>query len=235
MTMNATLSQRRYRLGAHMFTRTARSFLWWLAIGVPVTFAVSIAFADVFAREMSIWIITASVFQWFVAVSAGIVIHQVLPSLIATGLTRREITAAFGVFGGLLCAAAVLLVAAGLFAEHALLTAFADEPLTVASRVEPSTFGETAARAARYLVVTPLYCSAGLAVGAAAMRLRSGGLQVPILLSAASVLALACMWFEYTSRWGAPAWLLAGFAFLAVTATAFVLLMRGAPIHAKRA
>ena len=27
MTMNATLTQRRYRLGVHMFTRTARSLL----------------------------------------------------------------------------------------------------------------------------------------------------------------------------------------------------------------
>lgn len=233
--MNATLARRRYRLGARMFLRSAKPFLWWLAIAAPVVLAVSIFFADVFAEETGLWIIAASVFQWFVGVTAGIVIHQVMPPLMAAGLTRREITAALGVFGGLLCAAAVLLVAAGLFAEHALLAAFADEPLTVASRVERPDLGETAARAARYLVVTPLYCSAGLTVGAAAMRLRPSRLQVPLLLSVASVLVLACMWFEFASRWGSPAWLLAGGALLAVTATAFVLLMRDVPMRPKRA
>ncbi|WP_035698712.1 hypothetical protein [Glycomyces tenuis] len=221
--MNATLAQRRYQLGARMFTRTARSFLWWLIGGSLVTFTISIVFSD--ALEIGAWTITASVFQWFVGVSAGIAIHQVLPAQIATGLTRREITAAFGVFGALLCAAAVLFVAAGLLVEHALLSAVADPSFTL---------GETAAQAARYLVVTPLYCSVGLALGAAEVRMRPNALQVPALLSAAAVLAAACMWVEYSSAWSA-AWTAAGIALIAAMAAAFVLLMRGAPVHPKRA
>lgn len=220
--MNATLSQRRYRLGSRMFIRTARSFLWWLAAGTPLTFAISIVFVD--ELDIGAWAVTGSIFQWFVGVSAGIAIHQVLPTQIATGLTRREIIGAFGVFGALLCAAAVLLVAAGFLAEHALLAAVAEPPVTL---------GETAAQAARYVVVTPLYCSVGLALGAAEVRLRLGGLNVLALLSAAAVLAVACMWAEYSSAW-TPEWIVAGLTLLAVMATAFVLFMRAAPVHPKR-
>lgn len=221
--MNATLTQRRYRLGAHMFTRAARSFLWWLIPGALLTFGISVVFAD--ELEIGAWTITASVFQWFVAVSAGVVIHQVMPSLVATGLTRREITAGLGVFGALLCAASVLLVAAGLFAEYALLAAVAEPPATL---------GETAGQAARYLLVTPLYCATGLFIGASEMRMRWRSFQLPAVFATAILLGGACMWLEYSQPWTLAA-TAAALALLAATAAAFVLCMRGAPIHPKQA
>lgn len=221
--MNATLSQRRYRLGAHMFTRTARSFLWWLIPGAALTFGISVVFAD--ELEIGAWTITASVFQWFVAVSAGIVIHQIMPALVATGLTRREVTAGLGVFGALLCAASVLFVAAGLFAEHALLAAVAEPPATL---------GETAGQAARYLLVTPLYCATGLLIGASEVRMRWRGYQLPVVFATAILLGGACMWLEYAQPWTLVS-TVAGLALFAGTATAFALCMLGAPIHAKRA
>ncbi|WP_156925846.1 hypothetical protein [Glycomyces arizonensis] len=234
--MNTTLAHRPYRLCMRLFTRTARSFLWWLVIGIPVTFAITIVFGD--AIEIGAWTIAASVFQWFVAVSAGMVIHLILPTQIATGLTRREITTAIGMFGALLCAASVLIVAAGFLAEHAMLAAL---------DADPAPLGETLAHAARYLLITPLYCSVGLAIGAAEIRMRPGGsfhgfVQVPAILVIAGLLGVACMWFEYSPAWSdtwsaasSVAWTGAGLAFLGVMAAAFVLLMRGMPVHPKRA
>lgn len=221
--MNATLAQRRYRLGARLFTRTARSFLWWLIGGAAVTFTISAVFADVL--DMAAWAVTASIFQWFVAVSAGMVIPLLLPAQIAMGLTRREVTGALGVFGALLCAGAVLIVAVGFLAEYVLLSALAEPP---------SSFSGALAQAARYLVVTPLYCIAGMVIGAVGARMRNNGVHASALLVAGAALAAVCMWFEYSAPWSAV-WAATALAFLGASTAVFTLVLRSIPIHPKRA
>ena len=220
--MESLLAQRRYRLGLQLATRSARQFFWWIAIGVPGTLAISLIFAD--ALEIGAWSITASILQWFVGIWSGMSIHLFLPTRIATGLTRREITVALAVHGALLSAGAVLIVAAGFFAEHALLSAVADPPLTL---------GETAVQAARYVLVTPLYCAAGLALGAAETRMRGGNAQVLAILLVAAALGVVCMAFEY-GQWWFPEWTPAGVGLIAALSAAFALFLRDVPVHPRR-
>ncbi|GAB3654626.1 hypothetical protein [Glycomyces tarimensis] len=220
--MKTVLARRRYRLGVQQFSRAVHAFRWWVIAGFPVTFGIAIVFADVI--ETGAWMITAAVFQWFVGIWSGVTVHYFLPSRVAMGLTRREATVSLAVFGALLTGAAVLVVALGLFAEYALLSAFAEPGLTL---------GETASRAARYLLVTPLYCCTGLALGAAAVRMRGGIGEVLLLIVTASALGVVCMAFEY-GEWWLPQWTPAGVALVAALAAAFVLLLRDAPVLQKR-
>ncbi|MCH7230046.1 hypothetical protein L0U85_04110 [Glycomyces sp. L485] len=221
--MTVLLTQRSQRLGVRLFTRAARDFRWWVIAGFPVTFAISLVFADVI--EIGAWRITASVFQWFVAIWSGLTVHTFFQAGLAMGLTRREATVSLSVFGALLSAAAIAVVAVGLLAEHALLSAVAGPHFTL---------GETAATASRYLLVTPLYCCAGLALGAVEVRWRGGNAKAMPLLVASGVLALACMAFEY-GQWWFPQWAPAGVGLAAALAAVFVLLLRDAPVQPKRA
>ena len=220
--MNHTLTTRRYTLGLRLAADALRAFRYWLLAGFVVTFGIGLVVAN--DLEIGAWAITSSILMWFLGVWSGMVVHTFLPTKLALGVTRREITVALALFGALLSAVAVLIVATGLFAEYALLSAVADPRFTL---------GDTAARAARYLLVAPLYCCAGMAIGAAEVRMRSNAAQVPVLLAAASVLALVCLSYEF-GTWWFPQWTLLGVALVAALAAAAALALRDAPIRPKR-
>ncbi|GAA1681571.1 hypothetical protein GCM10009830_30900 [Glycomyces endophyticus] len=219
------LARRRYRLGLSLFLGSARWLRWIVPAWVVLTPLLSLLFSD--AVETGLWRITATVFQWFVASVAGMWFYQNLPGTIARGVTRREVTTAYLIFGVLASVATAALVTAGALAEHALLTAFA----------EPAdTWAGTLATGARYLVITPIYFFTGALIGASAIRFGGGNLFTIIVLVAASghyagILALE---FEFFGTGGGLAlWLGVCLAVIAVLVAGVVAVVRTIPVRSR--
>lgn len=222
--MSTALAKRRYRLGASLLLGSAR-WLRWPLLSLAAVPVLSVVFIG--ALDNGLWSIAASVLQWFVAATAGIWLFTNLPTLLARGVTRRETTVAYLLFGGVASVAVAALATAGFAAEHALLDLFGD-PLRP--------WGETLANGARYLLVTPIYFFAGMFLGAAAMRFGDRTwFTVAVLIGAGGAYAgvLALEFGDLDGR--AAAWAATALGVVAVLAAASVLALRSVPVRPKRA
>lgn len=222
--MDDRLASRRYRLGLSLFRGSVLWLRWSLLLWVVATPILSVALSNVF--EVGLWTITASIFQWFVAVTAGFWIYQNLPASIARGITRRELTVAYLVFGALTTVGTAALVTAGFAAEHALLAWFA-EPF--------GTWGESLGQGARYLLITPIYFFTGTFIGAAAARFAGRAwFTIAVLLGTGlHYTGLLALEFRDLGSGGVAAWIAIALAVAAVLVTASVLTLRSAPVAAK--
>ncbi len=227
--MTTALANRRYRLGLSLFIGTVRWLRWYLLGWIVLTPILSVVFSS--AIETGLWSITASVFQWFVAATAGIWIFSNLPSTLARGVTRRELTVAYLVFGALASVATAAATTAGFAAEHALLALVA----------EPAgTLGEALGSGARYLLITPIYFFAGTLLGVLAARFSGNTWFTAAVLVGTGGLYAAVLSLEFNEAWFDPgqalaAWTAAALALTAALVTASALALRTIPIRAKRA
>lgn len=231
--MTTALSRRRYRLGLRLFTGAIAWTRYWILIGTVLSIAATAVVAAVRPDfEFSTWRFMVSVLQWFPAVTAGIWLYALLPVYISRGLTRREITVAFIVFGVLASAAAGLFAVLGFLAEHAVLDLVA-EPL--------DTWGGALASGARYLLVAPVYVFGATAVSSLAIRIGDGSalIAVPIALAALVYAGtLVIEFFELTvnsGEWTLLSWIIGGLALSAALVATSSLALRAAPIRAKKA
>ncbi|GAA2262435.1 hypothetical protein GCM10009853_014450 [Glycomyces scopariae] len=221
----ARLARRRYRLGLSLFFGSARWLRWIVLAWVVATPLLSVLFHD--AVETGLWSITATVFQWFVASVAGMWFYQNLPGTVARGVTRREITTAYMLFGLLAAVATAAVVTAGALAEHALLAAFA-EPV--------DTWAGTLAGGARYLLITPIYFLSGALIGASAIRFGGSHWFTIVVIAAASghyagVLALEFRFFG--SGGDLALWLGVCLAVIAVLAAGTAAVLRSLPVRSR--
>ncbi|RRS00810.1 hypothetical protein [Glycomyces terrestris] len=225
--MSTALAKRRYRFGAGLFLGSVRWLRWVLLAWIVLTPALSVVLADVI--ETGLWPITATVFQWFVACTAGIMLYQGLPGTLANGVTRREITTAYLVFGALATAGTAAAVTTGFAAEHALLAAFG----------EPAgSWTADLAAGARYLLITPIYFFTGALIGAAALRFGGSHWFSAIVLVAAAGHYAGVLALEFGFSGGAgmvAAWAAIGLAVIAILIAATVAALRDIPVRAGRA
>ncbi|MEU6248685.1 hypothetical protein [Glycomyces sp. NPDC047010] len=219
------LTGRRYRLGLAIALGAARPLRWILLAWIVLTPVMSLLLADVI--ETGLWLITATVFQWFVASAAGRWLYANLPGVLSRGVTRRELTTAYLVFGAIASLATTAIVTAGFAAEHALLTAAGNAT---------GTWGGALADGARYLLITPIYCFTGALIGAAALRFAGSTLFTLVVLVAAAgqytgVLALEFGFFDGGGN--LAAWAGICLAVTAVLVAGLAATLRTAPVRAK--
>ncbi|SDD67900.1 hypothetical protein [Glycomyces harbinensis] len=225
--MSTALAKRRYRIGVSLFLGSGRWLRWPLllwAVGAPIA---SVLFINVV--ETGLWTITATVFQWFVAVTAGGWVYTNLPTLISRGVTRREITVAYIIFGILGSIAVATLTTVGFAAEHALLDLFGD-PL--------GTWGGDLANGARYFLITPIYFFTGAFIGASAMRFGGRPWFVVVLIIAASGHYAGVLFLEFgyfTDPRSLLVWAAMALGVIAILVAASSATLRSVPIQAKRA
>jgi hypothetical protein len=233
MTAETALANRRYRLGLAMFTDAVRWLRWWLLAGLVLAAAggplIVLAWGG---TDSGVWDAAAAVLQWFAAVTAGVFLNGNLVGLITRGVTRRELTVAFLVFGALASAGFAVFATAGYAIEHVAL-GLAARPLDTLAGVFTS--------GARYLLVTPVYFFAGAAVIAVALRIgKEGAFMTVVFLLFPALLISGTLGFDIfgQSLSGAAAfavWLAAGTAFLAALVAAVVLSLRSLPVPQRTA
>ncbi|MEU6248684.1 hypothetical protein [Glycomyces sp. NPDC047010] len=224
----AALARRRYRLGARMFTAAVRWLRWWLLAALALAVLGGPVIHLIWDADAGAWTGTISVLQWFTAITGGVFLHNSLTGLISRGVTRREITVAFLVFGALASAALAALAITGFAVEHFMLGLVA---------APDDTWGQVLAKGARYLLIGPAYFFAGALVTAAAARIgKEGAFVVVLFLLFPSMLiagTLSLEFFGYTVdafSWQAAAWIGSGLAFIAAMVTALVLVLRSVPV-----
>lgn len=225
--MTTALAKRRYQIGLRLFLAAVYWLRWPLLCWIVLTPILSAVFSD--SLDAGLWRIAASVFQWFVAVAAGISLAANLPAALARGVTRREITVSYLLFGLLASLAATLVITAGFAAEHLLLDLTA-EPL--------GTWSETLTGGARYLLVTPVYFFAGALTGTLASRYGEKGWFTVAVLFGAGGLYVGLLALEFGDLDGSgrlAAFLIGGTAATAALGAATALALRSIPIRAKRA
>lgn len=224
--MDTRLAKRRYRLGLRLFTGSVRWLRWPLIGWIVLTPILSVVFIS--AIETGLWTVAATVFQWFVAVTAGIWIHTNLPGTLARGVTRRELTVAYLVFGALASAATAAVITAGFAAEHALL-ALTAEPL--------DTWSGTLASGARYLLITPIYFFTGTLIGALTVRFggRTWFTAAVLFAAAAHYAGILALEFGFFGGDALLAWAAVSLAVTAVLITALTINLRSIPVAAKGA
>lgn len=179
------LASRRYSFGLGITGEALRYFKYWLLAAFLVSFLLPLALSRYADLDLSIWYYTANVAKWFTAFVAGGFLFALVPSMIAAGLTRRELSVSLGVFGVLWSAALGALAIAGFLAERAYYGAngWTHGVDTGDSIVSLGTWSETAAFAAVYPLVYLVHFAAGAVIGAAVYRWESTGwmLVFPIL------------------------------------------------------
>lgn len=183
---NLTLPNRRFTLGLGIAGAALNYFKYWIIAAVAIAFLGPLALAQYNEIDLSTWFYTANIAKWFTAFVSGGFLYVLVPNMIATGMTRRELSVAMGVFGLLWSAALGALVFAGLLVERVYYGAMdwsqgvqGDDAVTAIG-----TWGETAAFAAVYPLMYLVYFIAGALIGAAAYRWQSSGwlLLFPVLV-----------------------------------------------------
>jgi len=225
--MTTALAKRRYRLGVSLFLGSARWLRWPLLAWVVLTPILSVVFSS--AIEVGLWTVATTTFQWFVAAPAGLWLFTNLSTTLARGVTRRELTVAYLVFGALASLAVTALTIAGFAAEHALYALF-DLPV--------DTWGGTLAAGARYVLVTPVYFFAGTLIGATAARFGDRAWFTVAVLLGAGGLYTGLLLLEFGELSGpgrVAAWAVGGIAATAALISASALTLRSIPIRPKRA
>jgi hypothetical protein len=227
--MNAALANRRFRFGRRLFTGTVTWLSLWLIGGLVLAPVVSTLLAQVF--EIGLWTIVATVFQWSAASIAGTMLFTKLPVWISRGCTRREITAAYAVFGALTTLGLAAYLTAGFVLEHAAMS-IAGEP--------PTGLGEAVGAGVRYLVITPIYFITGTLIAALATRFNGDNrFSAAVLFGTGGLYALT-LYLEFNGAWFDPGWntvtwVAAALALGAALVAASAAVLRSVPIRAKQA
>jgi hypothetical protein len=227
--MSAALANRRYRFGRRLFSGAVTWLSWWLIAGLVLVPIVSAVFAQVF--EVGLWTITATVFQWFAAGTAGTMLYTNLPVWISRGCTRREITVAYTVFGALTTVGLAVYLAAGFVVEHAVLALVAEPPTGL---------GEAVGSGVRYLAITPIYFFAGTLIAVLATRFSGDNRFSAAVLFGTGALYAATLYLEFNDAWFDPGWSTAtsvatALALTAALVAACTAALRTVPIRAKQA
>ncbi|MCC3764411.1 hypothetical protein K3N28_15195 [Glycomyces sp. TRM65418] len=182
---NAQLPTRKYGLGFALSGEALKYFKYWILAAVLLSFLGPLVLSRSSDIDLSTWFYTANVAKWFTAFIGGGFIASLVPTMIAAGLTRRELSVAHGVFGLLWSAAIGVLVIAGLLVERAYYDAmgWAQGVQGDDSVIAIGSWGETAAFASVYPLMYLVYFAAGVVVGAASYRWEGTGwlILVPIL------------------------------------------------------
>ena len=225
--METDLRHRSLRLASHLFTASVHWLRWSIASLIVLTVVADLWFLDV--QPEGWWAVTISILMWFVAVGAGVKLHSDLSVQLARGVTRREYTLGFAVFGVWTAIAMALLAAVGFLGEHALLSAGGSAE---------GTWGGALAQGARYLVVTPIYFFAGTAIGAVGTRFggNPAAAAAALIVPAGAVYAgtLTIEFFELTvdtDRWSVAVWASGSAALVAILIAAYSLTLRTIPVR----
>ncbi|RRS00809.1 hypothetical protein [Glycomyces terrestris] len=182
---NLRLPTRRYALGAGFTTEALKFFKYWIAAALVLAFALPFAVAQWNDITISAWYYAANAGKWFTAFVSGGFLFVLVPNMIATGLTRRELAVSMGLFGVLWSLALGAIACAGLLAERASYAAMGwSHGIDANDAIAPiGSAAETAAFGAHYPLLYLVYFAAGALVGAASYRWESAGwlLLVPVL------------------------------------------------------
>lgn len=182
---NLTLPNRRFTLGLGIAQAALAYFKYWIIAAVALAFLGPLALSQYNEIDLSTWFYTANIAKWFTAFVAGGFLYALVPNMIATGMTRRELNVAMGVFGLLWSVVLGGLVFAGLLVERAYYDAMgwsqgvqANDAVTALG-----SWSDTAAFAAVYPLMYLAYFAAGALIGAASYRWDGTGwlLLVPVL------------------------------------------------------
>ncbi|THV30766.1 hypothetical protein [Glycomyces paridis] len=178
-----SLAARRYRLGLGMFTEGVKYFAGWIVAAVVLAFLVPFIIGQWADVSQSGWYHAANVGKICTAIVGGGFLYTMMPTMIAQGVTRRELATATGLFGLLWSAALGLVAIAGFLVEHAYYGLLdwtqgidQDTPLPLES------YGHAFEFAAHYPLVFALYFTGGALVSAAIYRSDSGWLVlIPVI------------------------------------------------------
>lgn len=227
---DTTLANRRYHLGLGMFTGGLKYFAWWIVTAFVLAALIPLIIGQWSEVNQSAWYHAANVGKVCTAIVGGAFLYTLMPTMIAQGVTRRELATATGLFGLLWSAALGVLAVAGFVAEHAYYglldwTQGIDQetPLPLES------YGQAFEFALHYPLVFAVYFTGGALIGASLYRSDGGWFSligvIPIGLALDDMLSAV-------EPWG-PGWLVrfvTGFAddlnpwFGAVLALAFIAL-----------
>jgi hypothetical protein len=174
---NLKLPTRRYALGLSLPWEAAKYFKYWIVAAVLISFLGPLALSRYTDIDLSTWIYTANIAKWFTAFLGGGFLVALVPGMIAVGLTRRELSAAMGVFAALWSLALGALAFAAVAAERFYYDVMGwSQGIDANDVIAPiGTWGETLAFAAAYPLVFLLYFAAGALVGAASYRWENSG------------------------------------------------------------
>ncbi|MFB9661398.1 hypothetical protein ACFQS3_01620 [Glycomyces mayteni] len=179
------LASRRYSLGAGLAGAALNYFKYWILAAAVLSLAVPLIVAQYTDVQLSAWYYAANGAKWFTAFVGGGFVYTLLPQLIATGLTRRELAASMGVFGLLWSLGLGAVAFAGLLAEHAYYGAFGwSQGIDANDGIAPiGSLADTASFAAYLPLLLLSYFAAGVVIGVASYRWEHTGwlLVVPIL------------------------------------------------------
>lgn len=183
---NLRLPTRRYALGVGIAGEGLKYFRYWILAAIAVAFLGPLALSRYQEIDYSTWFYTGNVAKWFTVFVAAAFVYVLVPNMIATGLTRRELAVAMGVFGLLWSAVLGALTLAGFLAEHAYYDALGwSQGIERDQAMVPlETWGEAAAFGAVYALLYLLYFIGGTLIGAASYRWEGTGWLVvfPIAL-----------------------------------------------------
>lgn len=182
---NSQLPRRRYSLGLSFSWEGLRYFRFWIAAAVIASFLGPLALSRYTEIDLSTWFYTANAGKWFSAFVGGGFLYVLVPGMIASGVTRRELTVSMGVFAAAWSAGLGALVAGSLLAERFYYGAMGwTHGIELNDATAPiGDWGATLGFAAVYPLLYLAYFAAGTVIGAASYRWEGTGwlLLVPIL------------------------------------------------------
>ena len=186
---NATLANRRHYLGIGLAGEGLKYFAYWIGAVIVLALVLPPIIAQYTSIGISAWNVAANSGKFFTAIVAGTFLFSLLPSMIAQGMTRRELATSMGWFG-LLWSLALGALAIGVFiVEHAIYSAFDWNQAVqeAGTDVQLGSIGDVLAFAGWYPLLYLLYFTGGALIGAATYRSDGGWLilvpVVPIVLT----------------------------------------------------
>ncbi|WP_030156686.1 hypothetical protein [Glycomyces sp. NRRL B-16210] len=182
---SSQLPRRRYSLGLGLSWEVLRYFKYWIIAVLILSFLGPLALSRYTDIDLSAWFYTANVAKWFSAFVGGGFVYVLVPSLIAAGVTRRELAVSLGVFGTVWSAGIGAAAIGGLLTERFYYGAMGwTQAVELNEATAPiGTWGETLGFAAVYPLLYLAYFTAGTVIGVASYRWDGTGwlLVVPIL------------------------------------------------------
>lgn len=182
---NLRLPTRRYALGAAFAAEGLKYFKYWFLAALVLAAAFPLLIAQYGDITLSAWHYAANVGKWFTAFVGGGFVFTLVPCMIATGLTRRELAVSMGVFGVLWSLALGAIAFAGMLAERAYYGAMGwSHGVDADGAIAPiGSLADTAVFAAHYPLLYLAYFAGGTVIGIASYRWEGAGwlLLIPIL------------------------------------------------------
>ncbi|MEU6861016.1 hypothetical protein AB0B28_19335 [Glycomyces sp. NPDC046736] len=178
-----TLTNRRFALGVGIFTDCLKYFAWWIVAGVIAAIAIPLIVGQWADVNMSGWYHAGNVAKIWTAILAGGFLYSLMPTLVAVGVTRREIAGAMGVFGLLWVLAFALLTLAGFLAEHTYYDLLGwSQGIDQETPMPLETYGEVFAFILPYPLTYAVYFTGGALIGAGAYHSDAGWFMfIPVI------------------------------------------------------